>query len=421
MAADPQPPTEMEERDDPRITRILDLIDEASRPRPADEVLAVLCVEVAGIVRAPVASLYVRDEEDDGALVIRANVGLASAAVGTRLRVGEGLTGFAAECMRPVTVDAAPVDAHYKPVPGLGEESFPSFLALPILVGRRSEAVLVMQRRAGDVFSDAEVVLATALASSFAYALERARAREEARVPKKAWLTARPRTTGAALGRVETLPDLRGLAALARRQGLGPADPEALLGELDRLTRDLRRYASKLALPPEVSGALETVLLAGEDQRLRALLRSAEEPNPVSAVASVAKVVARAPYDVGADPSSTTRASEIESLLLTLASRLVDVRVPNQGGVLLLTEHLSGLTALLAVAHRATALAVSGSLAEDGLGVRVARAAGLPVVDRVGGLFAWAHAGDRVVVDADEGVVRVNPSATTMARYRRQK
>ena len=51
--------------------------------------------------------------------------------------------------------------------------------------------------------------------------------------------------------------------------------------------------------------------------------------------------------------------------------------------------------------------------------MRVARAAKLPVVSEVGGLFAWARVGDRVLVDADAGEVRVNPSAATIARFRR--
>ena len=100
------------------IERVLSLIDEAARPRPLPEVLGVLCAEAAAIVGAEVASIYVRV---DDSLVLRANVGFPGAAIDqVELAMGEGITGFAAECMRPVTVAAAPEDTHYKPVPGIG-------------------------------------------------------------------------------------------------------------------------------------------------------------------------------------------------------------------------------------------------------------------------------------------------------------
>ncbi|MBZ0119800.1 MAG: phosphoenolpyruvate--protein phosphotransferase, partial [Sandaracinaceae bacterium] len=134
------------EREDARIERILALIDEAARPRPLPEVLGALCAEVAAIVDAPVASAYVRDPADDGVLVMQANEGFPGGFIGkVRLAVGEGITGFAAQCMRPVTVTVAAEDAHYKAVPGLPEAEYPVFLALPILVGHRAEAVLVLQ------------------------------------------------------------------------------------------------------------------------------------------------------------------------------------------------------------------------------------------------------------------------------------
>jgi hypothetical protein len=36
----------------------------------------------------------------------------------------------------------------------------------------------------------------------------------------------------------------------------------------------------------------------------------------------------------------------------------------------------------------------------------------------VSGLFAWVRPDDSVLVDADRGVLRVNPPATQIARYR---
>lgn len=434
MAIERPAEVRVHERDDRRIARILDLIDEAARPRPLPEVLGVLCAEVSAIVDAQVASIYVRDAApNDAELVIRANVGFPGGAIDqVRLAVGEGITGFAAECMRPVTVDAAAEDVHFKPIPGLGEEEFPIFLALPILVGHRAEAVLVLQRRAGHSFTDDEVVLATALATSFAYALERARAREEEEeeeAPRKAHLVGRALGGGAALGRAETSPTFEGLSALARARGVADLTDareraQRVAVALEQVARELmrtrRELEQRLGAPDCV--ALASLFLLWEDQRFLALVEehAAREQNPVHALREVARLYARAPYDAPiVDASSTERSVEAEALCLQIAARLVDERVPSQGAALLATDRLPAITALVAVAHRASAVALSGAVAETALGAAVARAGGLAVVAEVGGLFAWARVGDRILVDGERGMVRINPSAATVAQFRR--
>ena len=117
---------------DSRIERILKLVDEAAARRPLPAILTSLCQHVSGIAPADVVSVYVRETSDEtDELVMRANVGLREGAVGSvRLQIGEGITGFAAECLRPVSSAFASADVHFKPVPGLGEERFPCFLGV---------------------------------------------------------------------------------------------------------------------------------------------------------------------------------------------------------------------------------------------------------------------------------------------------
>ena len=91
--------------EDPRIDGILELIDEATSDAPLHEVLQRMCEKVARIAHADVASVYVREHVDEGdQLVLRANVGFAREVVGkVSMDPGEGITGFAAECLRPVS------------------------------------------------------------------------------------------------------------------------------------------------------------------------------------------------------------------------------------------------------------------------------------------------------------------------------
>lgn len=428
-----------------RIDAILRLLDEASRPRPLPEVLAALCAEVSTIMPAEIVSFYLREKSGEGAgaseeLRMVANVGFPAGAVSqVRLRVGEGVTGHVAASLRPATLRLASEDVRYKHFPGLGEENFPIFLAIPMLVGRRAEGVLVLQRRDG-AFDDADLALATALASSFAYALERARARrsetspeDESRIARLEGVALSP---GAELGRVETLPTFEGLAALERAELGDEADamtPAVAARRVERmheafasLARDLARVRRRLT--PEVSEAaqhyLSGIALLEEDSRLlSALEEEASRANLPLAVRKVAREYAQARYRPGADRSAwlAERAEEVEDFLLLVAARAVGARVPSNNAVLLLPDRLSTVVVLAAIAHKTSAIAVGNVVDAVSTAITIARAAELPVLGDVGGLFAWARAGDIVLLDGDEGALRVNPSPTQIAKFRQRE
>src|SRR4029450_10188396 len=103
-----------------------------------------MCTDVADIARANVASVYVREEGNDGLrFTMRGNVVSPPEAFGrVHLRPGEGITGFAAERMRPVSVAVGKQDRHFKYISGLGEEKYPALLAVPIPRGGITAGVL---------------------------------------------------------------------------------------------------------------------------------------------------------------------------------------------------------------------------------------------------------------------------------------
>lgn len=436
----PSPGLALDERGDARVDVVLRLIDEASRPRPLPEVLAALCADVSTAMPAEIVSFYLRERGGEGEeLRMVANVGFPAGAVSkVRLRIGEGVTGHVAESLRPASLRLAGEDAHYKHFPGLGEENFPVFLAIPVLVGRRAEGVLVLQRKDG-AFTDDEVVLATALATSFAYALERARDRRsdtEAEAARVALLPGTPLSPGDALGRVETLPTFEGLAALERAELGDEADavtPETNAKRRQRiedahatLVRDLSKVRKKLAhdLPSAMQSQLAGLALLEEDGRLlESLADTASVTNLPLGIRKVAREYAQALYRRGADPGAwlVGRSEEVEDFCLLIAARAVGARVPTGNAVLLLPERLSAIVAIAAVAHRSAAVAVANEVDAASPAVALARAGGLPVVGDVGGLFAWVRAGDVLLVETDTGSVRVNPSPTQIARFRQRE
>jgi phosphotransferase system enzyme I (PtsP) len=415
------------ERGDRRLDGILTLIEEAGRQRPLSEVLARLCASIAEIARAPVASIYVLEGD---VLVLRGNVGFPAAAVdNVQLRLGEGTTGFVAECLRPVSLAIGRHDERWKAVPGIDEERYPSYLGVPVVSSGGPAGVLVVQRREARAFAPAEVALVTALAGPVGYALERARVRAEAeagdRTPLQAARTASLEgvglAPGVALGRVAVVPALAGVAA----SGVGQREERpghAVALALASLARELGRAALKIheGCSGETLVQLRALTLVLDDLRFRDRAVAACGAEGVArGLAVVAREYARASTRgaVDADGWLADRAREIEDLCLLVALRTVGERLP-EAGTVIVTERLSGILALAAVARRGVAVATTGPVEESAFGATLCAAARMPVVARATGLFAWARPGDRILVDADAGLVKVNPAPTVVARFR---
>ncbi len=410
--------------DDFRIDGILRLIEEARRPGPLPSVLKTMCEQVAVIAHADIVSVYVREQAKDGDyLVMRANVGFPSSAVGTvRLRMGEGITGTAAEVMRPISASVAAEDSHYKHIPELGEERYPSFLAIPLFARGAVAGVLVLQRGEANAFANTEVALATALATTFAYALETARGENTDFASRSARLLGMPLVKGQVLGRAIMLGTLEAI-----RERASHMDDPALLAEqaFEDMEGIVRRAVRKVE--PQLGDTelrrLRSYALMLDDQRLRDTVHEqCGRLGLVPGLKQVAREYAVASFAGGApDPMLEERAAEVESLCLLVAASACAFALPNAGSVLIVAERLTAMVALVVVGLKGAAIVSAGQIEPSSLGVAVARAAQIPVLSDVPGLFAWLRPDDTVMVDADNGVLRVNPPATQIARYRHAK
>jgi phosphotransferase system enzyme I (PtsP) len=433
----------MQDRGSARVDGILRLAERASRLRPLPEVLGALLTECTQLVPAEVASLYLRErgEGRTDELHMIANVGFPIEAIDrVRLRVGEGVVGHVAKTQRPVSLELADQHASFKAFPELGEERFPIFLAVPLLIGARAEGVLVVQRHEG-AFDEDDVALVAALTTSFALAIERARTRrsedESSDSHHPARLEGVPLAPGAELGRIETLPTFEGLAALERKRtgdasdaNGGPAATHRLarvMTALEELVRDFTKARRKLeaSLEPRFVPALLNYALLETDGRLvEAIEREVPKQNLALALRRVARDYAQAALRAqpGADQGMLAeRSDEVEELCRLIAARAIGLRCPTGQAVLVLPERLSVMVTLAAVAQRTAAIAVCDAVSWESLGAAIARAAALPAVGDVGGLYAWAREGDVLLVDGDTGIVRVSPSASQIARFRQRE
>jgi signal transduction protein with GAF and PtsI domain len=283
--------------------------------------------------------------------------------------------------------------------------------------------VLVMQRRRIETFSPAEIALATALGAPIVLAIESARRRlADRQRGRSARLTGVPVIGGTAMGRVSVIPTLVGLPDPADAVGGGPFDPSAAV---ERLGVDLERATRRLksSTDPEIKRALDNFGLALMDQRFRDRI-SAGSGGLVSTLRGVAKEYARVPYrvpvrDGAIEPALEERSREIEDLCVLLYAAATRAPLLPPGGVWL-GERVGAFVALCAVARGAAAIVCDG-VAPDGPGMAIARAGGVPVLTQVEGLYAWVRPGDLVVVDADAGVLRVNPAASSVESFRKNR
>jgi phosphotransferase system enzyme I (PtsP) len=410
---------------------IFRLISLGEREEALEDVLTAMCGDIAAIARADVASVYVREEGPDGErFTMRGNVGFPPEALGrVHLGRGEGITGFAADRLRPVSVADADRDARFKYIPGLGEEQFPALLAVPVLRAGAAAGVLVLQRRASTAFTPEEVVLATALAAVLNHALERGEGRERQRAAdadrRTVRLTGVTIVGGAAMGRAEALPTL---AALARSGSPGtPARPtERAAPNLESIWNRLRG-----GLAGVVTGAaareIASLAVILEDERFRGRLAEAcAAATPLKALSELARAYARVPFSAPAGDTATAewlgaRAAEIEDLCVLVhagATTGAPGRPLIRAGAILASERLGLFSTAYAIAAGVSAFVVDGDVPADSGPAALVRAAGLPLLASVRGLYAWLRPEDLLVVDADAGVVRINPPATTVARFR---
>lgn len=130
---------------------------------------------VARHMSAAVCSVYLY-EEDRRELVLRATKGLKAESVNNVcLKLGEGLTGLALKEMRPVYEKIGKNNPRFKSIPGISEEKYDAFLAVPIVRGILKIGVLVVQREKHREFKEKDIVTLRAVASQLANMLENAR------------------------------------------------------------------------------------------------------------------------------------------------------------------------------------------------------------------------------------------------------
>jgi len=418
-----------------RLDQVLDFVAFGARPMPLVTLLDDAPRRIALILDASVCSLYLVEGEGHQ-LVMRGNVGFPHRAIGqVRLSVGEGITGQAVEYLRPISADLATEHASYKHFDGLGEEDFPAFLAVPIRGKTGPLGALVVQRKR-HAFTDADIELLTVLGALVAAGIRHAElidgAREKAPLRKagggtrRVNLTGRPLVPGRALGAIAALrrPPPHPNAADGGRVA-GAADVRLLHAAFDVAEKAifaLSTRANQLALGKDAAFlGTYTEILGDQRFRERADELASEGTGLPTALGQVAREVTRTAASVTRDAFLEERARDIEDLCDALSMLAAsDKRAELPTKAVLVGDNLSVFDLL--VSSRAQPVGVA--LSERSAGPRtrtLLRLLDVPSILDVNGLFRWASDGDLALLDADHGLLVLNPSKSDIASVREYK
>lgn len=423
-------------RGNKRLDGVLDFLAFAAKPMPLVTLLDEAPRRIAQIFEADVCSLYLV-EGDGHELVMRGNVGFSSAAIGqVRLHIGEGMTGESVEYLRPVTSDNAPHDAAYKHFDVLGEERYPVFLAVPIQAKTGPLGALVVQR-ARVPFEDRDIELLATLGAIIAAGIRHAElidarrerptssARKAGGGTRKVTLTGRPFVGGRAIGAIAALRRPAARPSEAREESDVREDRKLLRGAFDVADKAIRALADRaksMRLGDQAAFLSTYVEILGDARfRERADELVADGAGIPNSLNRVAREVTRTAASITRDPFLEERARDVEDLcdaLVMLAAADKRAELPTKA--ILVGDALSVFDLLIS----ARAHPVGVALTDRGGGPRtrtLLRLFDVPAIVGVEGLFRWASDGDVALVDADHGLLVINPSKGEVAALREYK
>lgn len=412
-----------------QLERVLDYLAFMAMSHALSELLDEAPKRIARCVGADVASIYLL-EGDGRSMVMRGNVGFPEHAKGrVRLGIGEGITGRAVEVKHAIFAADAAEHGSYRAFPELEEERFPALAAVPILGAGGPLGAVVVQRTRDRPFAEAEVCLVAALAAAISSAIRFARLLDDLRDPpanpagsgtKRVTLTGEPVVSGRALGPV---------AAVRRPSSAGKGnaeddDTERLEAVIETTTRALEELMGQ-ALERGLGARAEFLdgyVLMLRDQRLRqrAIERLGDGDSLHVALGHVTREATRAASE-SRNEFLVERARDLEQLcdvLVMMASPDSRATLPNKA--VLVVDRLSIYDLL--VSARARPVAVVLTQEAPGESTRVLmELLGMPAISGVAGALKWMSPGDVALVDADHGLLVVNPSRADIAAFRAER
>ncbi|MDH3981993.1 MAG: phosphoenolpyruvate--protein phosphotransferase [Kiritimatiellaceae bacterium] len=413
------------------IAELISLVEDGGDRR---ELLQKVVTSVARHMFADVCSIYIYDE-DAKELTLRATQGLDYNAIGeVKLRLGEGITGRAVRELRPICAGTASQSASYKFFPGIREEDYEAFLAVPILRGLRRIGALVVQAKEQNFFTPNDVKALRAIAAQLATMIENVQllseAREEASnaanpVPRKmvtdSIIRGRSASTGTARGKAFTLDSCNADVCIL-------PDPDAEPHSVEDFERALEKTAKQIdKLQRQTSEELADVavlifsahlLILEDDQfsgRIGNLIQTGTPA--VKAIATVVNEFVDV-FSRSKMPLVREKVLDVKDLGNRLTRNLLNEKedaCDYRGHIIIAHELLPSDILKLSAENVEGFIISSGVTSHNAI---ISRSLGIPMVavsrDEADGIADGAI----LLMDAEQGIIYLEPGEEVYAKYR---
>jgi len=412
------------------VCDIAELISLAGSGPNRKELLQSVVTAVAGHMRADVCSVYIYDE-DEGVLTLRATEGLSKDAVGTvKLRLDEGITGRAVRELRPICVGEASKSSSYRYFPGIDEEQYSAFLAVPIIRGLRRIGALVLQAREANYFSSNDIKALRAIAAQLATMIENVQllgeAREEPSKAKKRvvaqnLIRGRSASPGTARGRALTLG-----AGLSESCPLPDPDAEphtledfeAALGktaeQIDRLQRQTGEELADVA----VLIFSAHLLILQDDQFSGRIGKLIQTGTPaVKAISTVVNEYVEV-FSKSKMPQIREKVLDVKDLGNRLTRNLLNEEAGEydyRGQIIIAHELLPSDILKLSAENVEGFIVSSGVTSHNAI---ICRSLSIPMVAVSRELADGIADDEEMLMDAEQGIIYLRPNAEVYEKYR---
>lgn len=423
----------MKKRNVDLVCDIAELMSLAEEGQDRKVLLQSVVTTVAKHMLADVCSIYIYDEENKE-LTLRATQGLDESAIGSvRLALGEGITGRAVRELRPICVGTAAKSTSYKFFPGIHEEEFEAFLAVPILRGLRRIGALVVQAREVNYFTPNDVKALRAIAAQLATMIENVQLLSEVRertpveteprkkVEKGAILRGRSASTGTARGRACSLGASHAEVCILP----DPDAPPYTIGDFDKALNQTIRQIDELQRQTTTELADVAVLIFSahqlilEDKQFTGRIANLIETGTpaVKAIATVVNEYVDV-FSKSKMPMIREKVLDVKDLGNRLTRNLIseEAEACDYRGQIIIAHELLPSDILKLSAENVEGFIVSSGVTSHN--AIISRSLGLPMVAVSREQAAGIEEGTELLMDGEQGIIYLEPSEEVHRKYK---
>jgi len=385
---------------------------------------------VATHLKAHVCSIYLHSS-DTGDLVLKATRGLNPDAVNqVKMKPGEGLVGLCFSENRILRKGNARKTPGFKFFSNAGEESFNSFLCVPLCQGVEKVGVLVVQHREIDHFTPFDQRALKTAATQLAGAVENARLLmtlapdKDAPPPPPdlpAFIRGQANATGVAQGLVR--PSSRNRKALVfeeDRSGRSYTLTE-FTAALEKTVSELKALQDKFSatLPESASLIFTAHFMMLKDKNFTGKMenRICSGENAVAVIQDIAKTYIRI-FAASPHVYMQEKAVDVEDLSIRLLANLTDARAGGSGGkgTIAVAKDLYPSDILKLVADGVRGIVLVGGGITSHVTI-LTRSLGLPLIITDDTRIVDLPPDTRLLLDGSQGNIFINPDEKTLALF----